>query len=252
MDDRERVLQPPLTQVLQPPLSRYYDRWILPVLGCNRGTVYDKRPVGSSPELMPLDANLNKDLKDCLFRHVLATLMLKTGNPLKFDISSPQRISNAVHRIITGALSSERILQDCFRVLESLQLIVKAHGTVVHGCGQRPGKRNVPGNGLPQGALTPPPPQYSNLLFAGGTRVKGPPIAVGWLHADAASQREISIARSVERSKKVRLDDQVVEEVHEVNDENDDVELGDELGNAEVVLVFGNPNENGIVEEWDS
>ena len=121
-------------------LRGYYDKWILPVLGCNQGTVYDNRPVGNSPELMPLDASLNKDLKDCLNRHVLCTLKLSNSDPRKFDISTPKRISNAMHRIISGALSSTRIMQDCFRVLKSLQRIVQAKGVVVHGCGQRPGK----------------------------------------------------------------------------------------------------------------
>ena len=88
---------------------------------------------------MPLDDSLNKDLQDCLYRHGLCTLRCKCSDARKFDISTPKRISNAVHRIITGALSSTRIIQDCFRVLKSLNLIVQAKGTVVHGCGQRPG-----------------------------------------------------------------------------------------------------------------
>ena len=105
--------------------------------------MFHNRPVGNSPELMPLDASLNKDFKDCITRHVLCTLKLHSKDEKKFDISTPTRISSTVRRIITGAFPSARIKQDCFRVLVSLSRIVSAKGTVVPGCGQRPGKNRI-------------------------------------------------------------------------------------------------------------
>ena len=125
------------------PLTGYYDKWVLPVLGCNEATLYRNRPVGNSPELMPLDASLNKDFKDCIMRHVICTLKLHSRDEKKFDISTPTRISSVVRRIITRAFPSARIKQDCIRVLDSLARIVKAKGTVVPGCGQRPGKNTM-------------------------------------------------------------------------------------------------------------
>ena len=51
----------------------YWDRWLTPQQRLNQGTVYAERPVGNSPELMPLDCSLNKDINDCVARHVLET-----------------------------------------------------------------------------------------------------------------------------------------------------------------------------------
>ena len=51
----------------------YLKRWVLPVNGLNDGTVYAGRPVGNSPELMPLDCSLFKDVDDAVARHIAVT-----------------------------------------------------------------------------------------------------------------------------------------------------------------------------------
>jgi len=40
----------------------YLDMWMLPTQGCNLGLPYADRPVGDSPEMMPLDYSLFEDL----------------------------------------------------------------------------------------------------------------------------------------------------------------------------------------------
>ena len=50
----------------------YLKYWILPELGLNDDIgSFGGRPVGSSPEFMPLDASLNKDVHESTSRHCL-------------------------------------------------------------------------------------------------------------------------------------------------------------------------------------
>ena len=54
----------------------YYDKWILPAHGLNDEYArFKDRPIGNSPEMMPLDNCLNKDLHECVARHVLMRLV---------------------------------------------------------------------------------------------------------------------------------------------------------------------------------
>ena len=46
--------------------KNYFHRWLLPMNGLQDGTPYDGRPVGNSPEFMPLDNSLNRDILHCL------------------------------------------------------------------------------------------------------------------------------------------------------------------------------------------
>ena len=46
--------------------KNYYHRWLLPMNGLQEGTTYAGRPVGNSPEFMPLDNSLNRDILHCL------------------------------------------------------------------------------------------------------------------------------------------------------------------------------------------
>ena len=36
----------------------YKERWLRPLEGLNKGTDYENRPIGDSPEMMPLDTSL--------------------------------------------------------------------------------------------------------------------------------------------------------------------------------------------------
>ena len=42
--------------------KNYYHRLLLPMNGLQDGTPYAGRPVGNSPEFMPLDNSLNRDI----------------------------------------------------------------------------------------------------------------------------------------------------------------------------------------------
>jgi hypothetical protein len=138
----------------------YYDRWITPEMKLNDLVeVYDEnknvtlsskrykgRPVGNQPELMPLDASLNRDI-DCSFdMHVLLTAHLKNDDPRKFRKDTPKNISKAILKLydpITGVVPKpNRIIEDCWRVISSLKTIVEAGGKIVPGLVNRNGHRN--------------------------------------------------------------------------------------------------------------
>ena len=57
--------------------KNYYHRWLLPMNGLQDGTPYSGRPVGNSPEFMPLDNILNREILRCLrFLYVLSRFVL--------------------------------------------------------------------------------------------------------------------------------------------------------------------------------
>jgi hypothetical protein len=139
----------------------YYKRWIKPELGCNdnidffdnetqtqlSSKRYKNRPVGNQPELMPLDASLNRDI-DCSYdMHVLLTANLEKDDPRKFRKDTPKHISKAILKLYnpdTGVVpKSERIIEDCWRVVSSLNTIVKAGGKIVPSLVNRNGHRNT-------------------------------------------------------------------------------------------------------------
>ena len=49
--------------------NNYFHHWLLPMNGLQDGTPYDGRPVVNSPEFMPLDNSLNRDILQSLRFH---------------------------------------------------------------------------------------------------------------------------------------------------------------------------------------
>ena len=49
--------------------KNYYHHWLLPMNGLQDRTPYAGRPVGNSPEFMPLENILNRDILHCLRFH---------------------------------------------------------------------------------------------------------------------------------------------------------------------------------------
>eukprot|EP00941_MAST-03F_sp_MAST-3F-sp1_P000451 g451.t1 len=161
----------------------YFDRWILPCKGLNAGTVYEKHPPGNSPELMPLDCHLNKDVKDCVARHYVVSNLLKryvpnsTPTEAVFNVSTPKQYDSVMQRIYgpnKGALSSKRILEDiCKCMSKHLLAIIKAKGCLVHGLGN---KRNGD--------------RYEKVGGHGGYREKNKKSDEHWFHSAIAEPKE--------------------------------------------------------------
>jgi hypothetical protein len=131
----------------------YLKRWILPMHKLNDDYQYHKgKPLGNSPELMPWDNSLNKDVQDAVLRHVLYTQHLPNNHTAKFALSTPQAIESAYARVLDvslasdGAPSAGRIKQDIDRVFSSLRKIYSHGGGMVPGLANRNGHRRVAEN----------------------------------------------------------------------------------------------------------
>jgi len=129
----------------------YLDRWILPSsdlydnLPSEARRFYEGKPVGNSPEFMPLDTHLNQDLHSSHDLHATITQNEADNDPKKFDGSTPKRLSESYHRLFhpqSGvAPSSDRIIQDVQRVLVSLETVLEAEGCIIDENKARGGRR---------------------------------------------------------------------------------------------------------------
>ncbi|ETV65465.1 hypothetical protein H257_17802 [Aphanomyces astaci] len=154
----------------------YLRRWVLPEQNLNAGTAFSGRPVGNSPELMCWDCSLIKDVDNAFIRHKAWTMHLPRGSPTKFCSSTPKRLEESYLRLMdpchghdAGVPTSDRIIHDaekCFG--DHLMAVINAQGAVVHGLGNRNGKRRESGNG-----------------GHGGKREKASDVVGHWLHPDA-------------------------------------------------------------------
>jgi|Transcript_29455 hypothetical protein len=128
----------------------YFKHWILPENGLHYRDpdlkTHSKRPTGDSPpENVPWDNSLNQDVHLSVDMHVAMTHDLEIGDPRKFDLSTPKRDTDAychilIHPITEGVPSSKRIIRDCEKVLESMEIVRQAGGIKVDGVGNRKGK----------------------------------------------------------------------------------------------------------------
>jgi hypothetical protein len=129
----------------------FYDKWILPLHGLNdKISRYSAgNPVGNSPELMPLDNCLNKDVHEHVQTHIMMSLACEVNRDCKeaFSLSCPKRGRSAYLRIwdpVNGVgPSSKRIIQDTKKVVDAMRIIKDAKGAFVDGLAQRPGKRHI-------------------------------------------------------------------------------------------------------------
>lgn len=104
-----------------------------------------ERPVGDSPEFMPLDTCLFQDMHLCALSHVLLTSHLPHDDPRKFSFDTPIQCARTYKRLgdpyfgITPKPS--RILQDVNKWVESNEAVRAVGGVVIQGVGTRTGHR---------------------------------------------------------------------------------------------------------------
>jgi hypothetical protein len=71
----------------------YLKRWLLPINQLSETNNDLKnflhRPIGNSPEMIPWDCSLNKDIKDTIMRHVCYTCHLPKDDIRKFSLLTP-------------------------------------------------------------------------------------------------------------------------------------------------------------------
>ena len=122
-------------------------RWLTPQLELNQGTVYFGRPVGNSPEFMPLDNSLNADIMRSFEYHCSSTSILPKLDPRRFGMETPKKVSECIHRLFDcepgedGVPDSGRIIHDCDQVWDSMESVYEEEGAVVHSICDRNGHR---------------------------------------------------------------------------------------------------------------
>jgi len=118
--------------------------WILPEQGLQDNdpdlSRYANNPVGNSPDFMPLDTSLNRDMHTDVNRHCMQTVLLPEDDPRKFSLSTPKRGDSAYVRVWQGCPEDRRILQDVLAFKNRLLAAYKAKGTAVVNT---PGHRGV-------------------------------------------------------------------------------------------------------------
>jgi len=112
--------------------------WLLPINGCNAGTVYAKRPVGDSPEMMSLlDCSLNKDLHCGVHQHVTLTALLENNNSKSFSLANVKKLLPIKNTYSTPPSA----LMPGFPVHSAFYMIPKSlynkQGVLVPGLGSR-------------------------------------------------------------------------------------------------------------------
>ena len=103
--------------------SGVINHMILPENNFNKNAIYANRPTGNSPEVMPLDSNLNKDLREGVNWLCSITNCLDDSNPVKFSKTTSNRLLSAYARagdtphLPEWFPSAQRIQQDIDRDL---------------------------------------------------------------------------------------------------------------------------------------
>ena len=118
--------------------------WNIPQNDLNKNTTYYDRPLGNSPEFMPLNNSLNNDIKSTYLHHCVVTAHLQSNNILGHSKASPKSIDPIIRRIWDnpkGPPSSKRIVHDFLQAIEAVDLVYEAKGCIVPGFCNRNGNR---------------------------------------------------------------------------------------------------------------
>ena len=124
-----------------------FKHWILPQRRISSRMAYKVRPMGNSPEMMPMDSNLNKDLHEGAKSHCVYTANLPESDPQKFFLSTPAL--NTYWGLWDPELGLDGRVPRSKHIKENInQLIGKvllhiyaAHGALVKGLGTCRGRR---------------------------------------------------------------------------------------------------------------
>ena len=108
----------------------YLNQWLLPLDGLQDRTTCAGRSVGNSPESMPLDNSLNRDILHSLRMHSVLSRYIVDGEEtdeeernMCFSYSTPREISQVLKHIWDskmGTPSSVRIIEDVDLALKAL------------------------------------------------------------------------------------------------------------------------------------
>ena len=110
--------------------NNYFHHWFLPMNGLQDRTPYAGRPVGNSPEFMPLDNSLNRDILHSLRFHCVLSRFVLYGEGtdeeernMRFSFSTPKEITKGLKRIWESKMGTPylgMIIQDVDLALKAL------------------------------------------------------------------------------------------------------------------------------------
>ena len=124
--------------------KKIIDRWLVPMNDISINTPYHARPVGNSPEFMPLDNSLNNDIQSNHLHHCIVTAHLPPKDNRKHSLATPKMISRGIKRIWdnpSGPPSSSRIVHDVLKAIDAMKAVYDAGGSMVPGLCDRNGIR---------------------------------------------------------------------------------------------------------------
>ena len=127
---------------------------MLPVNGLNINTRYENTVVGNSPEFMPLDNSLNRDIQNSHDVHCIMTNHLSLEDERRFSKATPNLIERGIKRIwdhAYGCPDSARILADIERATKAMLSVMLEKGKMVHHLANRNGHRNENGGQTKRG-----------------------------------------------------------------------------------------------------
>lgn len=108
----------------------------------NKGTIYEAKLVGNSPEICRgLDSHGFADLEASVLHHTALTAVYDIDDKRAFRMGTPKEVWSTLTRCWEIAPSSERIVQDISKFKFVLQKIINANGCVVRDEALRSGAR---------------------------------------------------------------------------------------------------------------
>ena len=100
----------------------------------NKRTLYHQRPVGNSPEFIPLDDSLNNDIKLSHINNCLVGSHLRIDEEGKMFMKTPALIERGICRIwddAEGPTSSEQMICNIEKAIDIFEVVYNAKGSIV-------------------------------------------------------------------------------------------------------------------------
>jgi hypothetical protein len=98
----------------------------------NKGTRYERKIVGDSPEMCrALDSHGFADLKAGLIKYASFTSLYSTDDPRRFHLGTPNQLLSSIERTWRVTPTSQRIVEDIELLPDVLNKIIEARGCVV-------------------------------------------------------------------------------------------------------------------------
>lgn len=108
---------------------------LVPHVDVNVKTCYHTKPVGNSPEFIPMDNSLNTDITQSHDKHVALTRHLPKDDWREFCNRTSKSIRQGIKQMVktddSGCPRSEHVMQDCDKALGAMYTVYNVGGAIV-------------------------------------------------------------------------------------------------------------------------